>query len=397
MTELKRIILKPGKERSLLRKHPWIFSGAIANTPEAISTGETVDVIAADGKFLGRGAYSPQSQIKVRIWTFDPKQDIDRIYFRQRIADSVSRRKNLVPAEHSNAVRLIHAESDGLPGVILDRFGSTAVVQILTAGARAWREMILDEIQNQLQPECLIEKSDADVLALEGIEPCIEVIAGSVPQNGLRIHENGLVYSLDPLDGQKTGFYLDQRNNRALVGRFCEGKKVLDCFSFSGGFSLNALAGGAQFVTSVDSSAPALDLLRKNLALNGLDAGRHESVEANVFDYLRGQRDRGSHYDLIILDPPKFAPTTAQVDRAARAYKDINLLALKMLNPGGMLFTFSCSGGVSLELFQKIVSDAALDAGRDLHITHILHQAEDHPVLGSFPEGTYLKGLGGIV
>jgi 23S rRNA (cytosine1962-C5)-methyltransferase len=329
--------------------------------------------------------------------SFSSETVIDEKYFHQQIESAVQRREIYRRSVAGNAFRLIHSESDFLPGVILDVYGRTGVLQLVTAGADYWRKEIISSIHDIVPLDCLIEKSDVDSLSLEGLSPRVEVLFGTPDPNGLEIVENGIKYHLDPIHGQKTGFYLDQRENRAIFKPFATEKKVLDCFCFSGGFSLNALAADAQHVTCVDSSAEALDLVNTNVRINGFSPERIQVVEANVFEYLRGQRDRGEQYDLIVLDPPKFAPTAAQVDKAARAYKDINLLACKLLKPGGMLFTFSCSGGVGLSLFQKIVSDAALDAGRDMQIIHYLHQAGDHPVLSSFPEGEYLKGIAGIV
>jgi 23S rRNA (cytosine1962-C5)-methyltransferase len=396
-SKLKKIELMPGREKSLLRRHPWIFSGGIKNHSTDISAGETIEVFSSQGKSLGFGSYSPASQIRVRMLSFSSETVIDEKYFHQQIESAVQRREIYRRSVAGNAFRLIHSESDFLPGVILDVYGRTGVLQLVTAGADYWRKEIISSIHDIVPLDCLIEKSDVDSLSLEGLSPRVEVLFGTPDPNGLEIVENGIKYHLDPIHGQKTGFYLDQRENRAIFKPFATEKKVLDCFCFSGGFSLNALAADAQHVTCVDSSAEALDLVNTNVRINGFSPERIQVVEANVFEYLRGQRDRGEQYDLIVLDPPKFAPTAAQVDKAARAYKDINLLACKLLKPGGMLFTFSCSGGVGLSLFQKIVSDAALDAGRDMQIIHYLHQAGDHPVLSSFPEGEYLKGIAGIV
>lgn len=396
-TAEKCIYLKPGREKSLLRRHPWVFSGAIQRQDDGITSGETVRVCQCDGRFLGYGAYSHLSQIRVRIWTIWESESINREFFQKRIEEAIARRKDLMAQGNSNAWRLVHAESDGLPGVILDLYGKTAVAQLSTAGAERWREVLVAEIQNQLSLDCLIVKPDPEMARMEGLPRETKVIFGNYPTEGMDILENGLRFRLNILEGQKTGFYLDQRRNRAVLREYSRGKRVLDCFSFSGGFGLNALAGEADQVTCVDSSAEALALVRQNCRLNHLDESNLATAEANVFEYLRGLRDRGEQYDLIVLDPPKFAPTKAQAEKAARAYKDINLLALKLLKPGGVLFTFSCSGGINLEFFQKIVAGAALDAGRQLRILRYLHQAEDHPILTDFPEGEYLKGIVGKV
>lgn len=346
---------------------------------------------------MGWGSFSQTSQIRIRMWTLDPNCEVTPDFIRQRISSAIARRKYIQSSGRTDSVRLIHSESDGLAGVILDLYGNVAVVQLVTNGANYWRETIIQEILGQIKPACLIEKSDADVMALEGLPVKVEVISGHIPETGIVITENGIKYQLDVMEGQKTGFYLDQRDNRALLQKYAADKRVLDCFCFSGGFSLNALASGASHVTAVDSSADAIKLVTRNAEINGFDTSRMTCIEANVFEYLRLLRDRAEQFDLIVLDPPKFAPTSAQVEKAARAYKDINLLALKILKPGGILFTFSCSGGVKMDLFQKIVADAALDAGKELNIIHYMHQASDHSVLASFPESEYLKGIVGLI
>ncbi len=386
------VFLKSNREKSLLRKHPWVFSGAIERIDGQPAAGETVRVCDAKGNSMGFGAYSPVSQIRTRMWSFEricpPLEDL----IRSRVKQSINMRKGFNELKSSTAARLIHAESDLLPGVIADQYGDVVVVQLSTAGAYYWRNTILDSIQQETQCTCLLEKSDADVLLLEGLKPVINVVKGSI-ENDLWIIEHGFDYSVKPLDGQKTGFYMDQRDNHLLIRSFSNRKRVLDCFSYSGAFALNAIKGGAESVEVVDSSESALELARINFEKNGISTSAVNYTCANVFDFLRKLRDRAEKYDLIVLDPPKMAPTHAQVERAARAYKDINLLAFKLLNPNGILFTFSCSGGLSMELFKKIISDAADDAARDVQFIHQLHQAADHPILTTFPEGEYLKGL----
>ncbi len=277
--------------------------------------------------------------------------------------------------------------------MIADKFGDTIVLQLSTTGAYHWRETIIEEIVDLTKCKCLFEKSDSDINQLEGLDDVVQIQYGSLEATQIIIQENGLNYSFAIEGSQKTGFYLDQRNNRKELREYSQSKRVLDCFCFSGGFTLNALKGGASTVIAVDSSDAALRLAADNLKLNKFEEAKVELVNDNAFEYLRKLRDRGEQFDLIVLDPPKFAPTTSQVDRAARAYKDINLLAFKLLSPNGVLFTFSCSGGVGLPLFQKIVADAALDAGKTVQIIKFLHQAEDHPISSAFPEGEYLKGL----
>jgi len=386
--------LKPRKERSLLRRHPWIFSGAVAEVrPPEIGTGETVRVLDSSGNFQASAAYSPRSNIRARIWTWDPETTIDADFFRQRLSRAIDLRLGLNIPTSTDAYRLVHGESDGLPGLIVDRYGDLLVVQYLSAGAEHWRETIADSLVELTGCQSVYERSDADVRTLEGLEARAGALRGGEPPGLVRIEEHDLVYWVDVLQGHKTGFYLDQRANRLHLRRLAGGREVLDCFAYTGGLSLNALAGGAKSVISVDSSAEALALGEQNLALNGLPNEKVEFVEGDVFRLLRLYRDQGRSFDLIILDPPKFAPTPAHAERAARGYKDINLLAFKLLRPGGYLLTFSCSGGISEELFQKIVAGAALDAGVQAKIVERLHQGADHPVALNFPEGAYLKGF----
>ncbi len=388
-----QVILLPGREKSLLRKHPWIFSGSIKNVTGDPGSGETVEIVSAAGIILGIGAYSEKSQIRVRAWSFDPNEKIDSGFFREKIKLALSMREMIASLEVSNSQRLIYGENDGLPGVVADIFGNIVVLQLSTAGAYKWRNTIINEVVEQTNCKCLFEKSDSDINQLEGLDDVVQIQHGSLDEAPVIILENGLNYLFEIEGSQKTGFYLDQRNNRRLIREYSKNKRVLDCFCFSGGFTMNALKGGALQVVAVDSSGAALQLASENLKLNKFDEAKVEFVNDNAFEYLRKLRDRAEQFDLIVLDPPKFAPTTSQVDKAARAYKDINLLAFKLLSPNGVLFTFSCSGGVGLPLFQKIVADAALDAGKNVQIIKFLHQAEDHPISSAFPEGEYLKGL----
>jgi len=384
--------LKAGRERSLVLRHPWIFSGAIERVDGDPGSGATVDVVDAAGAFLARAAYSPRSQIRARAWSFDPTQSIDAAFFAAAIARACAARRSLLDEAHT-ACRLVHGESDQLPGVVADRYGNTIVIQLLSAGADAWRDAIADALVASTGAHCVYERSDADVRALEGMPPRVGVLRGALPKT-VDIVEAGLRYRVDVAGGQKTGFYLDQRDNRAFIGARARGRRVLNAFCYTGGFTLAALAGNAASVLSIDSSADALRGARVNVALNpALDAGRAQWSESDVFGELRELRNRGAAFDLIVLDPPKFAPTAAHAQRAARAYKDINLLALKLLAPGGLLATFSCSGGIDASLFQKIVAGAALDAAADASIVGRLGPGADHPVALTFPEGDYLKGL----
>lgn len=384
--------LKAGRERSLLQRHPWVFSGAIDRVDGNPAAGATIDIVDAAGAFVARAAYSPQSQIRARVWSFDPEQPVDPAFFVERIERACAARKPLLDATHT-ACRLVHGESDHLPGVIADRYGDTVVIQLLAAGADAWRDAIADALVRTTGARCVYERSDADVRALEGLAPRAGVLRGTLPDS-IDIVEAGIRYRIDVVGGQKTGFYLDQRDNRAFVGAHARGQRVLNAFSYTGGFTLAALAGGAASVMSIDSSAEALRGARANLALNpSLDSTRASWLEADVFSELRELRNRGAAFDLIILDPPKFAPTAAHAQRAARAYKDINLLALKLLSRGGLLVTFSCSGGIDASLFQKIVAGAAQDAATHASIVGRLGPSADHPIALAFPEGDYLKGL----
>ncbi len=388
---MKIIRLREGKERSLLRHHPWVFQGSIERGKA--DAGETVRVESAEGKFLCWGAFSPSSMIRVRAWTFDEAERVDHAFFKRRIARALALRARL-PIE-SDGVRLVHGEADGLPGLIVDRYGEVLSAQFLSAGMERWREALADILLTATGCSRLYERSDSGVRALEGLEPRAGWLRGDGPTE-LVIREHGWRLNLDVAEGHKTGFYLDQRDNRALFARWVRHfglQRVLNCYCYTGGFSVAALAGGAQQVVSVDSSAPALDKARANVALNGFDAARHEALDADVNAFLRQQLQAGASFDAIVLDPPKFAPTAAHAERAARAYKDINRLALKLLAPGGLLLTFSCSGGVGAELFHKIVAGAAAAAGVDGAILQRLEGAPDHPTTLVFPEGEYLKGL----
>ncbi len=394
---MKTVRLLEGKERSLRRRHPWVFQGSIDRG--RADAGETVRVEAADGSFLCWGAFSPASMIRVRAWTFDEAERIDHAFFKRRVARALALRARL-PID-SDGVRLIHGEADGLPGLIVDRYADVLSAQFLSAGMERWREAIAEILRAATDCTKLYERSDSGVRALEGLEPRAGWLrggeaGGSITPTALTIREHAWRLGLDVAEGHKTGFYLDQRDNRARFAQWVRHfglQRVLNCYCYTGGFSVAALAGGAQHVVGVDSSAPALARACANVALNGFDAARHEAVDADVNQFLRARLQAGESFDAIVLDPPKFAPTAAHAERAARAYKDINRLALKLLAPGGLLLTFSCSGGVGAELFHKIVAGAAADAGVDGAILQRLEGAPDHPTTLVFPEGEYLKGL----
>jgi len=389
---MKSIHLKTGRDKSVKRRHPWIFSGAVEKVDGEPARGETVLVKAA-GQPVAVAAWSPRSQIQARIWSFDPGTRIEKSFFESTIRKAVELRNSLPAIHHSNALRLVHGESDGLPGLVVDRYDDVLVAQFLSAGAEYWRETILDSLVEVSGCESVFERSDADVRKLEGLESRVGFARGNREARRCPIIEHGLNFRVDVEEGQKTGFFLDQRDNRQRVRALAQGREVLDGFCYTGGFSVAALAGGAASVTAVESSAPALEVARENAKANALDLSRISFEQADVFAYQRLLRDRGRSFGMIVLDPPKFAPTAAQVKNAARAYKDINLLAFRLLKPGGLLATFSCSGGVSAELFQSIVAGAASDAGADAKIIERFGAAADHPVALSFPEGDYLKGL----
>ena len=388
-----QLILAPGKEHSLRRRHPWIFSGAMAHLSGRARAGDTVDVVSDRGQVLARAAWSPESQIRARVWTFDSHETIDDAFFKRRVAAAVTRRASLPELRGQPGLRLIHAESDGLPGVIADRYGDTVVLALTSAGAEKWRHAIAGALLKATGCTRLYERSDSDVRKLEGLAPVTGWLHGE-GSTDLTIEEHGVRLGIDIAGGHKTGFYLDQRENRRLLGELSAGRRVLNCFCYTGGFSLQALSGGATQVISVDSSAPALAQGGANLALNpGLDAARAEWCDANVFDELRRLREDEEKFDLIVLDPPKFAPSAKHAAQASRAYRDINIHGLRLLAPGGLLMTYSCSGGIGIDLFQRIVAESAIEAERSARIVRRLQGSADHPVDLAFPEGEYLKGL----
>lgn len=392
---MKTIQLRPGRERSLQRRHPWVFEGSVAKG--GADAGELVRVVAHDGQFLAWGAYSPASAIRVRAWSFDEAQRIDAAFLTGRLQQAVALRSRLGIA--SNGQRLVHGEADGLPGLIVDRYADVLSVQFGAAGVERWRDTIADALLQATGLTRLYERSDASVRGLEGLPERTGWLRGGGDVGGetaITITEHGWQLGLDVALGHKTGYYLDQRENRrrfAELVRQLGCRRVLNCYSYTGGFSVAALAGGAAHVTSVDSSAPALALARDNLRRNGFDDSAHAFVDADVNAQLRQCLAAGAQFDAIVLDPPKFAPTAAHAERAARAYKDINRLGLKLLAPGGLLLTFSCSGGISADLFHKIVAGAGADAGVNAAIVQRLEGAPDHPTTLEFPEGEYLKGL----
>jgi 23S rRNA (cytosine1962-C5)-methyltransferase len=405
---MKTVTLRPGKERSLLKRHPWVFEGSVAGGKA--DAGETVRVESADRRFLAWAAYSPASLIRLRAWSFDEPERIDAAFFARRIGAAIAIRARLPIA--SDGARLVHGEADGLPGLVVDRYGDVLSAQFLSSGIERWKPVIADALMAATGAARLYERSDTSSRQREGLAPATGWLRGAPraavaldspdasdaesAASAVTIREHDWRLALDVATGHKTGFYLDQRDNRKLFAdavRHFGFERVLNCYCYTGGFSVAALAGGAAHVTAVDSSGPALERARANVALNGFDAARHEALDADVNRTLRAMLDAGRSFDAIVLDPPKLAPTAAHAERAARAYKDINRLALLLLRPGGALFTFSCSGGISADLFHKIVAGAGLDAGVDGLFYARLGAAPDHPMTIAFPEGEYLKGL----
>ncbi|KGU98573.1 class I SAM-dependent rRNA methyltransferase [Burkholderia pseudomallei] len=417
------VTLKPSKDKSLLRRHPWVYANAIDRVDGKPAPGATVIVRAHDGRFLARAAYSPHSQIRLRVWSFDENEPIDHAFFKRRVQRALTHRRAMISG--TDAVRLVFGEADGLPGLVVDYYvaargaahtgdaaaraaegGAAApvapgdgegrgqlVCQFMAAGVEHWKGAIVAALVAATGCPNVYERSDVSIREKEGLEQTTGVLAGDAPPDTLIANENGVLYHVDVRNGHKTGFYVDQRENRALVAQYARDRDVLNCFCYTGGFSLAALKGGAKRVVSIDSSGDALALAQRNVAANGFDAARAQWLDADAFKTLRRLVDEGERFDLIVLDPPKFAPTRDSVDRAARAYKDINLSGLKLLRPGGLLFTYSCSGAIDMDLFQKIVAGAAADAKVDARILKRLGAGVDHPLLTAFPEGEYLKGL----
>jgi 23S rRNA (cytosine1962-C5)-methyltransferase len=389
-----KIHLKSGREKSLLRKHPWIFSGAVAHVEGNPASGDTVEVVTSDGKFVARAAFSPASQIRARVWTFDSTEPVDVDFLRRRLARALDSRRALGMLGGSGACRLVFAESDGLPGLIADRYADYVVCQLLAAGAERWREEIAELLMELAAPSGVYERSESSARKKEGLKSQRGVLRGAEPpaEVEVEVEAGGGRWLVDVVNGQKTGAYLDQQRNRLRVAEHAAGGEVLDAFSYTGGFGIAALLRGAAGATLVESSAEALRIAEREAAANGV-AERCRFVVASVFDELRAQREAGRRYDLIVLDPPKFVHSADQVNAGSRGYKDINMLGLQLVRPGGVLATFSCSGHVDAALFQKIVAGAALDARRDAQIIERLSQPADHPVAIEFPEAEYLKGL----
>ncbi|HAS8246909.1 TPA: methyltransferase domain-containing protein [Vibrio vulnificus] len=388
------IYLVKGREKSVVRRHPWIFSRGIDRVEGNPQLGETVDVYGHDGKWLVKAAYSPESQIRARVWSFE-KQDINKAFFVKRIQDAQLLREDVIERDGLTGYRLIAAESDGMPGVTIDRYQNFFVCQLLSAGAEHQKQNIVDALI-EVFPDCNVyERSDVSVRKKEGLQETTGVLHGEMPPKSVVIEENGVKISVDIIGGHKTGFYLDQRDSRQQAMKYVKDKEVLNCFSYTGGFGLYALKGGAKRVINADVSQPALDTAKFNAELNAFDISKKRAVflNADVFKLLREYRDQGTKFDVVIMDPPKFAESKAQLNGACRGYKDINMLAMQILNPGGTLLTYSCSGLMDQVLFQKIIADAAVDAGRSVKFVERFEQAADHPTDTAYPEGFYLKGF----
>ncbi|EGR7953282.1 class I SAM-dependent methyltransferase [Vibrio vulnificus] len=388
------IYLVKGREKSVVRRHPWIFSRGIDRVEGNPQLGETVDVYGHDGKWLAKAAYSPESQIRARVWSFD-KQEINKAFFVKRIQEAQLLREDVIVRDGLTGYRLIAAESDGMPGVTIDRYQNFFVCQLLSAGAEHQKQNIVDALI-EVFPDCNVyERSDVSVRKKEGLQETTGVLNGEMPPKSVVIEENGVKISVDIVGGHKTGFYLDQRDSRQQAMKYVKDKEVLNCFSYTGGFGLYALKGGAKRVINADVSQPALDTAKFNAELNEFDISKKRAVflNADVFKLLREYRDQGTTFDVVIMDPPKFAESKAQLNGACRGYKDINMLAMQILKPGGTLLTYSCSGLMDQVLFQKIIADAAVDAGRSVKFVERFEQAADHPTDTAYPEGFYLKGF----
>jgi len=389
------VTLKPGRDKPVRQRHPWIFSGAIARIDRDAVDGDVVDVLDSGGGWLARGYLNRSSQIRVRLLSWCQEEAVDEAFWRRRLQAAIEARAALAADPETTAYRLVHGESDGLPGLVVDRYGDWLTLQSLTLGIERVKPLVVSLLERLCGPAGIVERSDVDVRDKEGLTSATGVLSGADDGSVVvDVREHGYRFAVDLLGGQKTGFYLDQRENRRRVGTYARDARVLDAFCYTGGFAVYALGAGARHVTCVDASSEALAAVAGNLTLNGFDPARQAETRAgNVFQVLREWRAAGETFDLVILDPPKFARGQGQVERATRAYKDINLLALQLLRPGGTLATFSCSGLVSADLFRKVVFGASVDAGRDAQVVERLGQGPDHPVLLSFPEGEYLTGL----
>jgi len=387
------VILKKGKEKAVLHRHPWVFSGAVERVNGKPQNGDIVRLLDAKGSFMAYGFYNDQSRVALRLLEWDESVEVNEHWFREKVAVAVANRSSLLADGFTNTCRLIFSESDYLPGLIVDKYAGHLAVQVLTSGIEKVLPVIIGELQRLLNPESIFDKSDASSRGHEGLETLNVAIAGSHPPDRVEVIENGIRYNINIAEGQKSGFYCDQRDNRKILASHAKGKKVLDCFCYTGGFTLNCLQNGAASVTAIDSSVLALDTLKENILLNKLDPAKVTAIPSDVNKQLRKFREDGELFDIVILDPPKYAPSRSALDKASRAYKDLNRLGMSLLNSGGLLATFSCSGAMNMETFKQVLAWAALDAGKQVQFIYQFCQPEDHPVRASFPEGEYLKGL----
>jgi len=387
------VILKKGKEKAVLHRHPWVFSGAIEQVKGKVANGDIVRLVDAKGGFMAYGFYNDQSRVALRLLEWDEAVEVNERWFREKVGVAVASRSNILADGTTNTCRLIFSESDYLPGLIVDKYADHLAVQVLTSGIEKVLPVIIDELQLLLKPESIFDKSDASSRGHEGLETQNIVLAGNHPPDRVEVKENGIVYNINIAEGQKSGFYCDQRDNRKIVASYAKGKRVLDCFSYTGGFTLNSLQNGAASVTAVDSSVLAIDTLKENIILNKFDTDKVTTIASDVNKQLRKLREEGELFDVVILDPPKYAPSRSALDKASRAYKDLNRHGMLLLNRGGLLATYSCSGAMNMETFKQVIAWAALDAGKQVQFIHQFCQPEDHPVRASFPEGEYLKGL----
>lgn len=389
---MNKIILNKGKDKAAWQLHPWIFSGAIARVSESLQNGDIVSVYNHDDEFIAYGMYNKQSRVAVRLLEWDPQKEISEGWWRDRLQRAVKNRTHLLN-DKNNTVRLVFAEADFLPGLIADKYGDYISVQVHAAGMERVKAIVVDELQQLLNPKGVYERSDLKSREHEGLADTNGLLAGEMPPSFVDIIENGIHYQVNIVEGQKSGFYCDQRDNRYITSKYVKDKRVLDCFCYSGGFTLNAFREGAASVTSVDSSALAIETLQKNIQLNGFDSSKHIAVQSDVNKYLRELGEQREKFDLIILDPPKYAPSRSTLEKASRAYKDLNRRGLMLLNSGGLLATFSCSGAMEIDTYKQVLAWAALDAGKEIQFIYQYCQPEDHPVRASFPESEYLKGL----
>lgn len=389
---MNKIILNKGKDKAAWQLHPWVFSGAISAALGKPQNGDIVSVYNIEDEFIAYGIYNGNSRVAVRLLEWDPSQEITEEWWRNRVSKAVNNRLSLLH-DSNNTVRLIFAEADFLPGLIADKYADFISVQIHSAGIEKVKDIIVDQLVQLLQPKGIYERSDLKSREYEGLPDTNGLLYGAVPPEFVDVIENGIHYQVNIVEGQKSGFYCDQRENRAITARYVKDKKVLDCFSYSGGFTLNAFREGASSITSVDSSGLAIETLKNNIKLNGFDSSKHTAVQSDVNKYLRELGEQGEKFDVIVLDPPKYAPTRSALEKASRAYKDLNRRGLMLLNSGGLLATFSCSGAMDIDTFKQVIAWAALDAGKEIQFIYQYCQPEDHPVRASFPESEYLKGL----